>query len=44
MTSNPASRRIIAAALAIVATVAVHGGWLNGMDRDAIAATAATTA
>ena len=44
MTSNPASRRIIAAVIAIGATAAVHGGWLNGMDRDAAAATAAVSA
>jgi hypothetical protein len=40
MNSNPASRRIIAAVIALVATAAVHGGWLSGMDRDAAAATA----
>jgi hypothetical protein len=37
MTSNPAFGRIFAALIAIVATAAVHGGWLAGMDRDAVA-------
>jgi hypothetical protein len=44
MTSNPASRRILAAVVAIVATAAVHGGWLAGMDRDAIATIQAVSA
>ena len=39
MTSNPGARRILAAVIAIVATAALHGGWLTGMDRDAVAAT-----
>ena len=33
------SRNIVAAAIAIVATVAFHGGWLSGMDVDAVAVT-----
>ncbi len=37
MTINPASRRIFAAVVAVLATAAVHGGWLSGMDRDAVA-------
>ena len=37
--SNTHSRRIASAALAIVFTLAVHGAWLGGMDRDAIAVT-----
>jgi hypothetical protein len=44
MTINPARSRILAAVFAILATVALHGGWLNALDRDAIAATAAVTA
>ena len=44
MTTNPASRRILAAVIAIVATTALHAGLLNALDRDAIAATAAVTA
>jgi hypothetical protein len=43
MNSNQASR-IVAAVLAIVATAAVHGGWLSDMDRDAVAATAVISA
>ncbi len=34
---NP--RRIISAIVAIAFTVALHGGWLSGMDRDAVAVT-----
>jgi hypothetical protein len=34
------SRNIAAAAIAIVATIAFHGGWLSGVDADAIAVTA----
>ena len=34
------SRNILAAAIAIVATIAFHGSWLSGMDADAVAATA----
>ena len=34
---NNNSRRIASAALAIVFTLAVHGAWLGGMDRDTIA-------
>lgn len=44
MTNNPASRRIVAAVIAIAATTALHAGWLNALDRDAIAATAAVAA
>lgn len=44
MTSHTNSRRIFAALLAIVATTAMHAGWLKALDRDAIAATAAVTA
>lgn len=44
MTINPAPRRILAAVMAILATAALHAGWLNALDRDAIAATAAVTA
>ena len=41
MSSNFNNRtgRIASAALAIVFTLAVHGAWLGGMDRDAIAVT-----
>ena len=38
--SNNAQRRIVSAAMAIVLTVGIHGGWLRGMDRDAEALTA----
>jgi hypothetical protein len=38
--SSNAQRRIISAAMAIVLTVGIHGGWLRGMDRDAVAVTA----
>lgn len=34
---NP--RRIISAIVAIAFTVALHGSWLSGMDRDAAAVT-----
>ena len=34
------SRRLVSAVLAIVLTVALHGAWLGGMDRDAVALTA----
>ena len=44
MTNSPASSRILAALIAIAATTALHAGWLNALDRDAIAATAAVTA
>ena len=44
MTINQASSRILAAVFAILATVALHASWLNALDRDAIAATAAVTA
>ncbi len=44
MTSIIASRRIAAAIIAIVATAAMHGGWLSGMDRDAIAVTRTVSA
>jgi hypothetical protein len=44
MTSTTNSRRILAAVIAIIATTALHAGWLNALDRDAIAATAAVTA
>lgn len=40
MNAKSLSRNIAAAAIAIVATIAFHGGWLNGMDADAIAVTA----
>jgi hypothetical protein len=36
-TSATPPRRIAAAIIAILFTVAIHGGWLSGMDRDAIA-------
>jgi len=36
---NDQAGRIASAALAIVFTLAVHGAWLGGMDRDAIAVT-----
>jgi hypothetical protein len=29
--------RIICGFLAVLITAAVHGGWLSGMDRDAVA-------
>jgi hypothetical protein len=38
--SSNAQRRIVSAAMAIVLTVGIHGGWLGGMDRDAVAVTA----
>ena len=44
MTINPASSRILAAVFAIIATAALHAGWLNALDHDAIAATTAVTA
>jgi len=44
MTINPVSGRILAAVFAIIATAALHGSWLNALDRDAIAATTAVTA
>ena len=44
MTSNIASRRIVAAVIALVATAAMHGAWLSGMDRDAAAVTHAISA
>jgi hypothetical protein len=44
MTINPSSSRILAAVFAILATAALHASWLNALDRDAIAATAAATA
>ena len=44
MTSTKTSHRIVAAVIAIVATTALHAGWLNALDRDAIAATTAVTA
>jgi len=31
------SRRVTCAFLAVLLTAGVHGGWLRGMDRDAIA-------
>ena len=30
-------RRIIFAVVAVAFTIAIHGGWLSGMDRDAVA-------
>ena len=33
------SRRIVSAIVAVAFTVALHGGWLSGMDRDAVAVT-----
>ncbi len=33
------SRQIVSAIVAVAITVAIHGGWLSGMDRDAIAVT-----
>ncbi len=44
MTINTAPTRILAAVFAILATAALHASWLNALDRDAIAATAAVTA
>jgi hypothetical protein len=34
------SRRIVSAIVAVALTVAIHGGWLAGMDRDAAAVAA----
>jgi hypothetical protein len=31
------SRRVAAAALAVALTIGVHGGWLRGLDHDAVA-------
>ncbi len=31
------SRQIVSAIAALAITVAIHGGWLRGMDRDAVA-------
>jgi hypothetical protein len=44
MTSNSAPGRILAAVIALVATAALHGGWLTGMDRDAVAAASTLSA
>ncbi len=44
MTINPAQSRILAAVIAIIATAALHGSWLNALDRDAIATIAAVAA
>jgi hypothetical protein len=33
------SRRIVSAVIALALTAAIHGGWLTGMDRDAVAVT-----
>ncbi len=33
------SRQIVSAIVAVAITVAIHGGWLSGMDRDAVAVT-----
>ena len=38
-TSISPRSQIIAAVVAIAFTVAIHGGWLSGMDRDAVAIT-----
>ena len=37
MSSTITPRNIISAVVAIAFTVAIHGGWLTGMDRDALA-------
>ncbi|HEY0445380.1 MAG TPA: hypothetical protein VGD19_02900 [Allosphingosinicella sp.] len=37
MTSIFSTRNLSWALIAIFATVALHGGWLAGMDRDALA-------
>jgi hypothetical protein len=43
MTAMSNTRKFAALMIAVVATVAVHGGWLKAMDRDAIAVTAVAT-
>ena len=39
MSASPINppRRLVSAAIAIVLTVGIHGAWLRGMDRDAVA-------
>ena len=44
MTSIFSTRNIAWAVMAVAATVALHGGWLNAMDRDAAAVTASAAA
>jgi hypothetical protein len=39
MTTMFTTRNLTAAMMAIAFTVALHGGWLAAMDRDAIAVT-----
>ena len=43
MTAMFTTRKFATAMLAVIATFAVHGGWLSAMDRDALAVTAAAT-
>ena len=37
MTNLFTMRNLIGAVIALVATIALHGGWLAAMDRDALA-------
>ncbi len=38
MSGNSISlRHVVSAIAAVVITFAIHGGWLRGMDRDAVA-------
>ena len=44
MTTMFGVRKFGWAVAAVAATIAVHGSWLTGLDRDAIAVTAVATA